>query len=157
MYTFVLNAASESWTLARMLPLLVGDLVPDDDPHWLNFLLLLSIIDIIMAPKTTRALAAYLRELILQHHTAFKELYPERPITPKMHYIIHIPQWMIRWGDLHTMNQSPPSLHTEYLWCVKALPKAVPYIMCYFSLCYLTTICTQMWSTLSYVVYEVWS
>ena len=88
--------ASESWTLARMLPLLVGDLVPDDDPHWLNFLLLLSIIDIIMAPKTTRALAAYLRELILQHHTAFKELYPERPITPKMHYIIHIPQWMIR-------------------------------------------------------------
>ena len=74
-----------------MLPLLVGDLVPEDDPHWLNFLLLLSIIDI-MAPKATKALAAYLRELNLQHHTAFKELYPERPITPKMHYIIHIPQ-----------------------------------------------------------------
>ena len=70
-----------------MLPLLVGDLVPEDDPHWLNFFLLLSIIDIIMAPKATKALAAYLRELILQHHTAFKELYPERPITPKMHYI----------------------------------------------------------------------
>ena len=69
-----------------MLPLLVGDLVPEDDPHWLNFLLLLSIIDI-MAPKATKALAAYLRELILQHHTAFKELYPELPITPKMHYI----------------------------------------------------------------------
>ena len=95
MCTFVMNVASESWSLARMLPLLVGDLVPEDDPHWLNFLLLLSIIDIIMAPKT-RALAAYLRELILQHHTAFKELYPERPITPKMHYIIHIPHWMIR-------------------------------------------------------------
>ena len=63
-----------------MLPLLVGDLVPEDDPHWLNFFLLLSIIDIIMAPKATKALAAYLRELILQQ-------YPERPITPKMHYI----------------------------------------------------------------------
>lgn len=79
-----------------MLSLLVGDLVPEDDPHWLNFLLLLSIIDIVMAPKTTKALAAYLKELTLQHHTAFKELYLERPITPKMHYIIHIPQWMIK-------------------------------------------------------------
>lgn len=104
MYTFVMNAASESWNLARMLPLLVGDLVPDDDPHWLNILLLLSIIDIIMAPKTTRALAAYLRELILEHHTAIKELYPDDPLTPKMHYIIHIPQWMTRLGvrDMHT-------------------------------------------------------
>lgn len=114
MYTFVMYPASESWTLARMLPLLVGDLVPDDDPHWLNFLLLLSIIDIIMAPKTTRALAAYLRELILQHHTAFKELYPERPITPKMHYIIHIPQWMIRWGYLHTIDQFAPPSYIKY-------------------------------------------
>ena len=91
-----MNVASESWSLARMLPLLVRDLVPEDDPHWLNFLLLLSIIDIIMASKTSRALAAYLRELILQHHTAFKELYPEHPITPKMDYIIHISHWMIK-------------------------------------------------------------
>ena len=56
-----------------------------------------------MAPKTTRALAAYLRELILEHHTAFKDLYPERPITPKMHYIIHIPQWMTRLIDLYVI------------------------------------------------------
>ena len=87
--------ASESWALARMLPLLVGDLIPEDDPYWLNYVLLLSIVDIIMAPKTTKATAAYLRELILEHHTQFTELYPERPITPKLHYMIHIPQWIV--------------------------------------------------------------
>ena len=74
-----------------MLPLLLGDLVPDDDPHWQNFLLLLTIVDMVMAPKCTTEIAAYLRELILEHHTAFVELYPEHPITPKLYYMIHIP------------------------------------------------------------------
>ena len=36
--------ASECWTLSRFLPLLIGDLVPEDDNHWQLFLLLLKII-----------------------------------------------------------------------------------------------------------------
>lgn len=92
-----LPIASEAWSLARMLPLLVGDLVPEDNPFWQNFLLMLTITDLVLAPKSTTAIAAHLRQLILEHHTAFKELYPDRPLTPKMHYMVHIPQWIVRY------------------------------------------------------------
>lgn len=32
------------WLLGRLLPLMVGDRVPQDDPHWLCFLDLLRIL-----------------------------------------------------------------------------------------------------------------
>ena len=27
----------------------------------------------------------------------FRQLYPERRLTPKMHYLIHVPSWMLRY------------------------------------------------------------
>lgn len=92
------HLASESWALARFLPILIGDLVPEDNEHWKLFLLLLEIVDFVMAPKCTRAIACYLRQLIQEHHTRFVELYPDRPITPKLHYMIHIPEWILQYG-----------------------------------------------------------
>lgn len=80
-----------------MLPLLVGDLVPSDDPYWQLFLLLLKITDIVMAPKSTPAIAAYLRQLIEEHHTKFVHLYPDRSLTPKLHYLVHMPNWILRY------------------------------------------------------------
>ncbi len=38
--------------------------------------------------------AAYLGLLIEEHHTAFSELYPNESITPKFHYMVHMP-WLI--------------------------------------------------------------
>ena len=49
-----------------------------------------------MAPRTTVSLAAQVRELIAEHHTLFKTLYPDRPLTPKCHYMVHIPKWITR-------------------------------------------------------------
>ena len=39
------QTASQMWLLARIFPLLVGDLVPKDSPHWHCFLKLLKICD----------------------------------------------------------------------------------------------------------------
>lgn len=84
-YEFLyITTTSESWTLACMLPLLIGDLVPEDNAYWQLFLLLLKIVDIVMAPKCTNGIAAYLRQLIEEHHTTFQELYPDRHLTPKL-------------------------------------------------------------------------
>uniref|UniRef100_A0A1X7T706 Uncharacterized protein n=1 Tax=Amphimedon queenslandica TaxID=400682 RepID=A0A1X7T706_AMPQE len=80
--------ASETWALARLLPILIGDLIT-------------------MAPKCTVGLAAHLRQLIHQHHSTFLECYPDRTLTPKLHYMIHIPQWMIKCGPL------------SKLWCMR--------------------------------------
>ena len=78
--------------MIRLLPFIIGDLIPEDNPNWTNFLRQREIIDYVCAPETTLAIAGYLRDLIHDHHTIFKELYPNRALTPKFNYMIHIPQ-----------------------------------------------------------------
>lgn len=80
----------------RFLPLLIGDLVPEDDDHWENFLQLLTIVDYVFAPVTTESTITYTEVLIEDFLVEFRQLYPERRLTPKMHYLIHVPSWMHR-------------------------------------------------------------
>ena len=84
------------WCLARYFPLLVGDLVPENDAHWENFLLLMDIVDYIFAPICDDMIIAHLRFLLEEHHREFKSLYPESTIIPKMHYVLHYPQMIMR-------------------------------------------------------------
>ena len=64
------QTASQMWLLARIFPLLVGDLVPSDCPHWLCSLNLLRICEIVLTPDT----AAYLQILIEEHHHNFVKI-----------------------------------------------------------------------------------
>ena len=93
---FYILVAAQMWTLARFLPFLLGHKIPEDDAYWENFLLLLSIIDIIMAPVVSQDEIAYLRSIIEQHHSGFKGLYPSCSITPKFHYMVHYPEFISR-------------------------------------------------------------
>jgi hypothetical protein len=83
------------WCLSRLLPLLIGDLVPEDDKRWQNFILLLQIEEIVFASKTTAQLAAYLDVLVGEYLEEFTKLY-ERPIIPKQHYMVHYPRQIVR-------------------------------------------------------------
>ena len=96
---FFLHAfvAAQMWCLGRNLPLMIGGKIRENQPHWDNFLLLLTIIDYVFAPVTSIDIVDYLRQLIHDHHSAFKELYPDSPFIPKLHYIIHIPEWINRY------------------------------------------------------------
>lgn len=38
------HVASQMWLLGRLLPLMIGEYVPDDDPHWICYIDLLSIL-----------------------------------------------------------------------------------------------------------------
>ena len=40
------------WLFGRILPLLIGDKVPDDDAKWRLFLNLMEIVDYLFSPKT---------------------------------------------------------------------------------------------------------
>ncbi len=86
--------ATQIWCLARLLPLMIGEKIEVDSVYWKNFLLQMRIVDYIFAPVVSQDIAAYLRELIEDHHLTFQSLYPSGPITPKMHYMVHYPQWM---------------------------------------------------------------
>ncbi len=84
------------WCLLRLLPLIMGDLVPEDDPHWENYLTLLEIINIVFAPVVSLGLAHYLQHLVGEHHETFIELYPHKSLPPKFHYLIHMPRWLVQ-------------------------------------------------------------
>ena len=83
------------WTLGRFLPLAIGHMVPDNDPHWQNFLCLLNIMDILFARRLSVEDCGYLETLISDHHLMFKQLYPSQSITPKLHAMIHLPRLIL--------------------------------------------------------------
>ena len=93
---FHVYSASQMWCLGRYLPLIVGDLVPSENLHWDNYIMLLDIVDEIFAPVTTPDRADYVVMMVEDFLEGFKELYPSRPLTPKMHFMVHMPSWMKR-------------------------------------------------------------
>lgn len=84
------------WCLGRLLPLIIGHLVEENDQYWDNYLLHLEIMDEVFAPVYSLDRIPYLKMIIEDFLHDFKLLYPNRPITPKMHYLVHIPTW-IEW------------------------------------------------------------
>jgi hypothetical protein len=88
--------AAQMWTLLRLLPLIIGREVPEEDPHWENFLILITILDYLMAPIISQDHIAFIRCLIDDHHIEFSKLYPNCSITPKFHYMVHYPEYISR-------------------------------------------------------------
>ena len=84
------------WCLGRLLPLMIGADVPCHNQQWECFLQLMIIVDYVFAPVTSIEVIDYVKDLIETHHQSFKELYPSAPIIPKLHYMIHIPDWIER-------------------------------------------------------------
>ena len=84
------------WCFGLFLPVLIGEWVSEEQLQYRKFLILTGILDITMAPVTDLNNAMYLRDLIDEHHQQFRECYPGASITPKMHYMIHLPHWIIR-------------------------------------------------------------
>ena len=85
------------WLLGRILPLIIGDCVTNDDDYWLLFLQLMEIVDLLFAPKLTEDHAAYLSALISDPHHDFRWLYSSHTIIPKMHFMVHMPRLIIKY------------------------------------------------------------
>ena len=84
------------WLLGCILPLVIGEHVPEDEKRWLLFLHLMDIVDLLFSPKTSEDYAVYLASLINDHHHEFRRLYPSASIIPKMHFMVHMPRLMIK-------------------------------------------------------------
>lgn len=94
------QSASKMWLLAVTLPLLVGDLVPEDCEVWALYGILLRICSIACSWQIKPDTISYLRVLIEEHHSQFTVLYPDTTVIPKMHYMVHYPSQIIRYGPL---------------------------------------------------------
>ena len=100
MYMF--NIAHGMWQLFHMIPLLIGDRIPSDDDHYKCFMLLQEISAILCTDVVTVDHPPYLRVLIAEYLSEFVRLYPERPLTPKFHYLVHCPTFMERYEIICT-------------------------------------------------------
>ena len=94
------QSASQMMTLCQHLPLIIGDKIPTDDPHWKSYLLLLRICQISNSPVCSPDTIAYLRVLIEEKLHTFKSLYPNEKLLPKHHYMLHYPAQIERLGPL---------------------------------------------------------
>ena len=109
----VLATAAQMWCLGRFLPLLIGHLVPEGHLLLDNFLQLLTIMDYVFAPCTTADKADFVAMLVEDFLTDFKDLYPERRLIPKMHYMVHLPSFMKRYVFL--MQTTPMYVFMKHL------------------------------------------
>ena len=88
--------ASQMWNLATFLPLMIGDKVESEDPYWECYLQLLEITKHCTAYVTSPGSADYVAVLIEQHHRGFRTCYPHVNMTPKLHYMVHLPK-LLKW------------------------------------------------------------
>lgn len=85
------------WYLPRLLLLMISKLVPESDPQGENYTLILRITDYVFTPVTSVNIASHLKTLIKEHHECFRDLYPSASIILNMYYMIHLPEWMIKY------------------------------------------------------------
>ena len=85
------------WLLGRLLPCMIGSLIPSDDMCWHNYFKMLEIADLLFAPEITMDEVAYLNVLIAEHHTMFVQVYPNAVIIPKHHFMIHMPRLIFKY------------------------------------------------------------
>lgn len=79
------------WCLARLLPLVLYDLIPESNTDWELFTDLMKIFDIVVSPIISRGTTFYLRLLIQEYLQEFKKTYPDVNLIPKQHFMVHYP------------------------------------------------------------------
>ena len=87
------------WNLAVYLPLMIGKEVPEDEMEWDCFLLLLDILQICATRVLSADLVDHLRVLTELYLRSFQECYPHMSILPKQHYMVHLPNQILKYVD----------------------------------------------------------
>ena len=87
--------AGKMLCLSRSLPLLIGQFIPEGDESWTCFLTLLSITSILTAFQFSPEDCALIATLIEEHHERFIKESPDVLLTPKLYYLIHLPDQIL--------------------------------------------------------------
>jgi len=122
--------AVQAWALLKYLPLMIGDIVPASDPHWLFLSHLAELVDLLFSPVFTVGMVSYLRELIADHMIMFIDLYGSGEkavrLKPKHHLLVHLPTVILQSGPLVGMQCLRYELKNSFF-------KRSSHIMCNFS------------------------
>ena len=93
------QTASRMWLLSQILPFILEPYLDMSSPHWKCFVSILEIMAISFCTSITHASILYLKSIVKEHLTQFKEIYTAN-IIPKQHYLVHLPSQMLKFGPL---------------------------------------------------------
>ena len=94
------QTAEQAHIFLKSLPFALDGYVDKENPYYKLMTQLLLIVHICFAPVISKRSIGKLKDLIEMHLKKFKELFPTVNITPKMHYMIHIPQQKLQLGPM---------------------------------------------------------
>lgn len=92
------QSGSQLWTLATILPLIIGPLVDSNDKHYENFLDILEICRIVFSVDIPVWMVDYLEDLTEKYLLDYKSLYGA--LIPKQHHLIHYARMIRLMGSL---------------------------------------------------------
>lgn len=90
----------ENWSLLRLLPLVIGNKIPENNTTWGIILDIKDIVEILASPTFTEEKLFYLEARICEHRQLLQEVFPEFKLKPKHHYLEHYPHTIRCFGPL---------------------------------------------------------
>lgn len=107
---------TKMWCLFRLLPLFIGDRVPADSEVWQLYLMLRDVVDYVTARQMTCGHVEVLRELISDFIQERLRVYPDTPLKPKEHFMLHYAEQFLKYGPLvHLWTLRFESKHQQLL------------------------------------------
>ena len=94
------QTAHNMWVLSRVLPAVIGFKVPENDEKWKLYLKLLQIQQLVTSPIAFESTATTLTILVAVHNQSFQRLYPQSSYIPKLHFMVHLPNQLRKFGPL---------------------------------------------------------
>lgn len=94
------QTAAGMMNLIFLYPFMWGHRVQRDDEVWRNLELLRKINILSLSPICNNDTKVLLKNMIAEHHFNFVRLFPSAPVTPKMHYMVHLPEQIDLYGPL---------------------------------------------------------
>ena len=94
------STAAQSLCFVRLLPLMIGNHVPEEDERWIVFCKYLHCLDFILAPKLTTGDIAYMKSQIESLLKMFFTLHEDLPVKPKAHHLLHYATQYQHFGPL---------------------------------------------------------
>uniref|UniRef100_A0A8D8B8P3 (northern house mosquito) hypothetical protein n=1 Tax=Culex pipiens TaxID=7175 RepID=A0A8D8B8P3_CULPI len=96
-------SSCEMFTFLEFLPMMIGDLIEENNPHWKYLLLLRRIVLFTFKSSFSLDEINTLQNMIQEHHTTFIRLF-DRPLKPKMHFLLHYPSAILQNGPLENTD-----------------------------------------------------
>lgn len=118
------GSATQNWCLLWLLPVHVGRWIknPMESEVWQLCLKLKEVTEFICAPKIHQNEIAYLKVLLEEYVYLRKSMFPDHPLKPKHHYLLHYPDLILKFGPLiRVWTLRFESKHAYFKECARKL------------------------------------